>query len=354
MTLSVVAAIWAAGCSDDDDKIPENCTGGGADNLGGSKATGGSGATANGGTTPQVTGGTANGTTTTSPSTVPQAGSTPNAAGVGNTPTVGGSGTTPVGGGTSTGGTTGTVTGGTNGGGTGPVAGATSTTGVCPTTPGSFTPVNAVFSAGSVLPVEGFKKAGAALNNNPAADAQIVTTPELCNAGCLKMSGTFVSGDGAYSKTVSIERLLAGAEQNLVGAKVVMRIAVDNPSNIPIFLGMFAPGGTPAAWGASSGLNATTIATNYAVANGFSEFVWNVADMKDYQQRQFCAASATSIGLMLQTQTAVPATVTTPVAVNVYIQSIEIRPAGYVPTGTGGATGTAGAAGAAGAAGSGG
>lgn len=144
------------------------------------------------------------------------------------------------------------------------------------------------------------------------------------------MSGTFAAGDAAFNKTVAIQKSLTGAAANLLGAKVVVKMAIDNPAYVPIWMNLYSQG-TNQSRGAVGKVNSTLTAFN----NTFAEFVWDVADMNDFENKQFCAASATNIGIMLQTGAAV----TTAGTVNVYIKSIEIRPAGYVPQGFGGGAG---------------
>lgn len=336
LTLSAIAAIWAAGCSDDDDRIPGYWNAGGQENLGGTTAVGGSGATSNGGTTPQVTGGTVS----TTSSTVPQAGNAPNA-GAGNTPTAGaantngGSANTSVGGSTSPG----------NGGG-----GGTSSTGaagsgiVCGTTPSSFAYSNTTFPAGATLPVNEFGK------KSSTGDVQIVTAPAICSGGCLQISKTYSTGNKAYTDAIQFGRSMTGALTNLYGATVVAKIAVDNPSALPMQFSFYAQGTGDTSWGASaiewlSNSGQPSVLSTYTVANGIKEFVWQIADMKDYLQRQFCASAVGTFGIMLQPSKDIPAGITD-APVTVYVQSIELRPAGYVPTGTGGSSGVAGAAGA--------
>jgi len=155
------------------------------------------------------------------------------------------------------------------------------------------------------------------------------------------MSGTFAAGDPTFNKTVTVEKALTGDYTNLLGAKVVVTLAIEGlVSTIPISLGLFAPGSN-GAWGAVGKGNAQLTSHN----GTFAEFVWDVADMKDYMQRQYCAASVSAVGIMLQTGGTAP---TTSGTVTVYIKSIEIRPAGYVPQGAGGGPSVGGSAGAAG------
>lgn len=337
LVLSTFAAVWAAGCSDDDDKLPSEWFAGGTEN-GGGKATGGHGTVggaANGGTTGigTVTGGTTS-------SSAPSAGNS-SVAGVGNTAgTVGvggnGVGGNGVGGSSSSNGGAGGATTATAAGG---VAGGVA----CGTTPSSFAYSETVFPAGSTLQASGFSKLGGATNSNPVV--QIVTTPSICSAGCLQIGGTFAAGDAKNTKTVAVTKPLSGDAGNLLGAKMVVKLAVENPSNVPIWFTLFATG-TNGAWG-DKGLGNTQLAP-YAVANGLSELVWDVADMYvSWQTRQFCAASVNGVGIMLQTGNDVPPSIPS-ATVSVYVQSIELRPAGYVPSGTGGSSGVAGAAGAAG------
>lgn len=311
LLVATLGAVWAAACSDDDGPN-------GINELGGS--------TYGGGTTKSTSGGSSNvgGASVVQGGTIGNGGSTVvNSAGSGATPTSGGTTavTTITGGSTSVGGT---ATAGA------PTAGAGGGTAACGTTKGSF-----AFLSATPTALNGFAKFVPSSNANPNPVVDTVTSPAICADGCIRVAGTFAAGDAAYKKVVAIQKALTGDYSNLLGAKVVVKMAVEGlTSAVPIWLSLYSQG-TNGSWG-SVGMDNQGLASYNGV---FAEYVWDVKDMSDYANKQFCAASTTNIGLMLQTGGSVTAAGT----VSIYIKSIEIRPSGYVPQGAGGSAGSAGA-----------
>jgi hypothetical protein len=165
----------------------------------------------------------------------------------------------------------------------------------------------------------------------------------------MKIGGTFATGDGAYSKGIMIEKLFT-ASTNLVGAKIVAVVAIDNPNSTPIQFSMLAQGPAPtfAGWATASLANATS----YTLASGTKAFEYVVVDVPNTSDpsKTFCAAAAGKFGFMLQTSAAITAANAGPVTV--YVQSVTILGPGQV-LGTGGAGGGGGAPGTAGATGDG-
>lgn len=309
--IATLGALWVAACSDDDGPNGLNGLGGGDfGGASGAKTTVG-GATNQGGTVGQ------GGTATT--------GGASNVAGSGATPTAGGSTAVTVGGASSLGGSSAAGA---------PTAGAGGGTAACGTTKGSFPYSNTTATTATGL--EGFVKGP---TNNTAAVVDNVSAPGFCSDGCVHMKGSYAAGAAAFSGTVSIVKKLTGAASNLLGAKVVVKLAINNPANIPLWVTVYSVA-TNTVWG--SWAIPTAQLANYS--NTLTDFIVDIGDTGS-GQNLFCAASVTDLGIMMQTANAQPTTAGT---VDMYIRSIEIRPAGYVPQGTGGASSVGGSAGAAG------
>ncbi len=344
LAISTLAAIWAAGCSDDD---PEGTAGAGGDSVAsGGKSTTGTGGktTTNGGTV-----GTAGNTTTSSGGTAPGVGGT-NAAGDTGTPGVGGVGGAGVGGagvggvgvggagvagagvgGTVTAGAGGTITatGGTSSGagtaGNAPGSGGASGAG-CGTTPSTVSQTWAF--TGPALPT-GWKA-------DSGATVTFVTSPAICAAGCAAFAFTMAAGS-AWSGAVTLNYQFS-ALTNLYGATITANVALDVPAaNVAgTSLQIFDQGGgnDGTAWG--------TVADMPQAQRGVTTQLFPV-ELKPSANAStgHCAATVIKLGLMVQRS----ATAAAAYSGVLYISDVKITSPGG-NTGTGGAAGAAGAAGA--------
>lgn len=318
LAVSTLAAIWASGCSDDD---PDSTAAGGtASDVGGNTGTGGKTSTGTGGKTTTGTGGA----TATNGGTTGVGGATPTSGG-----TTAAGGTTTAGGTTSTAGKTSTA--GTAG------AGAT-----CGTTPSTITTQTTSFATD----LGGFTINAASSPNPGKALTQLTDATiggGMCGSGCAVITGTFAAADPTWGNGVIVQKAFS-ASTNLVGAKIVAQVAIDNPNNTPIQFKIFAQTGNPDWVWAEKG---TIDTASLSLATGVHTFEYPIVDVPGTgTTKTFCAASVFQYGIQIQTNsTAV--TATTAGTVKVYLQSISVVPPGGVIVGTGGAagapnTGTAG------------
>jgi hypothetical protein len=337
-SIAALCAIWVAGCSDDDDVVTESgvggahvggnvAKGGASANKGGTSAKGGA---ANGGA--QANGGSGGASTTPVPS--------------GGAVSTGGAavaGTSAVGTGGASVGAGGTLTTGGITGASGAAAGGTSAV-VCGTTPSTI-PTQTFAMIQSTNPATNL--GGFAINTGAGANTtrswtQTNISPagapaDLCTAGCGVLSATFAADTAKYSNGAAISKAFSQAT-NLVGAKIVAKVAIDNPQNVPLQFKIFAQGPGPDWLWAES---AQTTLSGYALASGGKAFEYVVTDSLDSSNRQFCASNIYQYGLQIQPS----ALVTAEGTVKVYVQSISI----VAPGGSLGAGGAAGAGGVAGA-----
>lgn len=273
LAISTFVASWAAGCRDD---VPVSNAGTGGSDVGtGGKTTTGTG----GGTTAAAGGTTANG---------------------------------------------GEVTAGSAG-----VAG-----GGCGTTPSSITTTTTTFAAD----VGGFTINTANSPNPGKALTQLTDATiggGMCSSGCAVLTGTFAAGDATWGNGVIAQKAFASAT-NLVGAKVVVQVAIDNPGNTPIQFKIFAQTGTPDwVWVE----RATTDVASLSLASGVHTFEYPIVDVPGTgTTKTFCAASVYQYGIQIQTSdTAVAAA--TAGTVKVYLKSVSLVAPGGTIAGTGGAAG---------------
>lgn len=334
LAITALAAAWAAGCSSDEEDEPSGAGGSGA--SAGRPATGG---TANkGGTNAgagKSSGGTGVGGNNTPGGATGVGGSV--VAG-GGTPGGGGASGSPNGGASPLGGAGGTANGGTSqAAGTAGVAGKPSS---CGTTPAS----SSVAVTYSTFGATGAVKINDGGTLNKSATLTQITDATvgggMCSGGCGLLTVPFASGDAAWGNGVVINPAEMATATNLVGAKIVAKIAIDDAAT-PIQFKIFAQGavGTDLVWIEKG----STDYAGYALSGGVRTFEWAIADTTTSAGKQVCASAIKQIGMQVQTAAAI--TAANAGTVKVYIQSISIVPPGG-QGGTGGAGGGGGSAGA--------